>query len=159
MFSKPQSQHQWFDDLIGEWEFTHECIMGPDSPPTKAAGKLTARSLGGLWVILEGCGDSSDSGAWSSIMTLGFDTIKNRYVGTFIGSMMSNLWVYDGTMSDCGKELRLEVEGPAFDGSGMAKYRDIVEIVDRDHWNLKSQILVDDKHWQQFMMGEHRRVN
>ena len=91
-------------------------------------------------------------------MTLGFDPQKDRYLGTFVGSMMTHLWIYDGQLDGSGRRLVPDVEGPKFDGSGMAKYQDIVEIVGRDHWILKSQMLGDDGQWHQFMEGHHHRM-
>lgn len=158
MFSKPQSQHEWLMSLVGDWDFTHECIMGPGQPPTQTPGKASCRALGGLWVVIESSGQS-EQGSWSSIMSLGFDEKKDCYVGTFIGSMMSNVWVYEGQREgDGGKQLVLNVEGPAFDGNGTAKYQDIVEIFDRDHWALYSQILLPDGSWSRFLNGQHHRV-
>ena len=52
MFAKPQSEHQWLDQLVGEWTFEHECQM-PDGSTSNAPGKMTCRSLGGLWLICE----------------------------------------------------------------------------------------------------------
>jgi hypothetical protein len=53
----------------------------------------------------------------------------------------------------------LDAEGPRFDGQGMAHYQDIIEIVDRDYWILRSQVLGDDGQWLQFMEGHQRRVS
>jgi len=159
MFSTPQLEHKWFDDLLGHWDFSHECIMGPGQPPNKASGKLAARSVGGLWIVMEGSGSSPESGNWASIMTLGFDPTKSQYVGTFIGSMMTNLWVYEGSLDASGKVLTLDVEGPAFDGKGTARYQDIIEMISRDHWVLRSQMLGEDNQWHPFMTGHHHRVD
>ncbi|MCL4203640.1 MAG: DUF1579 family protein [Pirellulaceae bacterium] len=159
MFAAPQAEHEWFQALLGEWEFTHQCIMGPDQPPSEATGTLTARTLGGLWTTLECRGESPEGGPWSSLFTLGFDPVQNRYVGTFVASMMTHLWLYQGQLDHTGRRLVLDVEGPRFDGLGMAQYQDIFEIVDRDHWILRSQVLGDDGQWMQFMEGHHRRIS
>jgi hypothetical protein len=158
MFAQPQAEHQWFRELLGNWEFSHQCATGPDSPPHTATGKVAVRTLGGLWYLLESSGEVPEGGSWTSLMTLGFDPQRNKYVGTFIGSMMTHLWVYDGQLDASGKILTLDVEGPRFDGSGMVRYQDILEIVSSDHWTLRSHVLGDDGQWQPFMEGHHRRV-
>ena len=158
MFAKPQSEHEWFNSLLGNWTFTHECSMGPDSPPTITTGKVAARSLGGLWILLECEGSTPEDGNWTSLFTLGFDPARERYLGTFVASMMTHLWIYDGSLDDSGKQLILDVEGPAFDGNGMAKYQDIFEIVDENSWVLRSQMLGEDGQWHQFMVGRHQRA-
>ncbi|MCU0874915.1 MAG: DUF1579 domain-containing protein, partial [Pirellulaceae bacterium] len=130
MFAAPQTEHEWFHALLGEWKFTHQCVTGPDQPPVEATGTLTARTLGGLWTILECRGESPEGQPWTSLFTLGFDPTQNRYVGTFVASMMTHLWLYQGQLDETGKRLVLDVEGPRFDGQGMAQYQDIFEIVD-----------------------------
>ncbi len=89
MFAKPQQEHQWLEQLFGQWTFEHECQM-PDGSKSTTQGEMTCRSLGGMRLICESSGESPDGGEWSSIMTLGFDPAINQYVGTFVGSMMAN---------------------------------------------------------------------
>ncbi len=156
MFAKPQAEHQWLDQLVGNWDFDHRCTM-PDGSESATPGKMTCRSLGGLWLICESSGASAEGGPWSSIMTLGFDPTQHQYVGTFIGSMMSNLWPYSGVLDPSGKKLPLESEGPKFDGTGTGKYRDTIEIVGADTWLFSSEMLTDDGKWIQFLDGRHVR--
>ncbi len=156
MFAKPQSEHQWLEQLMGNWKFEHDCQM-PDGTTSKARGTMACRSLGGLWVICESSGDSSEDEPWSSIMTLGFDPAQGNYVGTFVGSMMANIWSYRGKLDASGKRLTLDTEGPRFDGEGTCKYRDTIEIVDTDHWRMGSELQTDDGTWVRFMNGEHTR--
>ncbi|TWT93733.1 DUF1579 domain-containing protein [Stieleria varia] len=156
MFSKPQQEHVWLDRLVGQWKFEHECEM-PDGSKTSAQGLMNCRSLGGLWLICESSGDSPD-GQWSSIMTLGFDPTQNQYVGTFIGSMMANIWPYHGVLDPAGNRLPLYSEGPKFDGSGLGKYRDTIETIDADTWLFISEIQTDSGEWKRFMLGSHTRA-
>jgi hypothetical protein len=58
-------------------------------------------------------------------MTLGYDPAKKRFVGSFVASMMTFLWLYDGELDAAQKVLKLDAEGPSFAGEGkMAKYVD-----------------------------------
>lgn len=93
MLAKPEAA-QWLDQLIGEWSFEAEASMGPDQPPHKFAGKEVVRSFGGLWVLCEGQGQIPNGAQSSSLMTLGYDPAKRRYVGTFASSVMPMLWIY-----------------------------------------------------------------
>src|SRR5688572_31098773 len=52
--------------------------------PTRRSSDL--RSLGGLWTVGEGSGDMPGGGTAKTIMTLGYDPQKKRFVGTFIRS-------------------------------------------------------------------------
>jgi Protein of unknown function (DUF1579) len=154
---KPQKQHQWLDKFIGEWTWESECSMGADQPPTKTLGTEVVRSLGGLWIIAEGVGNCPDGSTGKTIMTLGFDPQTNRFVGTFIASMMTHLWPYNGSLDVAEKVLTLDSEGPNFSESAIAKYQDIIEFVSDDHRVLKSQILEDNGKWNHFMTAHYRR--
>ncbi len=66
------------------------------------------RSLGGLWVLCEGRCEMPGGGAGTTVMTLGFDPARGLFVGTFIASMMTHLWLYEG-----GLDPELTVLTPA----------------------------------------------
>lgn len=159
MFAKPQAEHQWLDQFVGDWTVESECIMGPDQPPMKTIGKVHGHSLGGLWCLLEMEGEGPEGGKWTSIMTLGYDPAKGKFVGSFIGSMMANLWVYEGTLDAAKRKLTLDTTGPKFDQNGTTQYQDMVEVVSADHWILSSQMLGDDGSWMPFMTAHHRRIS
>jgi Protein of unknown function (DUF1579) len=157
--AKPQAEHQWLQKLVGEWTSEGEADMGPDKPPMKSKGSERVRSLGGLWVICDGQGEMPGGGQATMVMTLGFDPKKNRYVGTWVGSMMTNMWVYEGTVDPSGKILTLDTTGPSFtDPNKTAKYQDIIEFVTDDHRLLRSRTQGDDGKWNEFMKMHYRRT-
>lgn len=157
-FPEPQSQHLWLQKLVGDWSVESECIMGPDQPPMKTSGREVVRGLGKLWTIGEGSGNTPDGGSCDSVMTLGYDTQGKRFVGTFIASVMTHLWPYDGQLDPTGKILTLNSEGPSFAGDGtMAKYQDIIEFITDDHRTLSAKVLGADGVWQHFMTSHYRR--
>lgn len=160
MMAEPQKEHQWLQKLVGKWTYESECVMGPDQPPMKATGTDTVRSLGGLWVLCEGQGEMPGCGPCTSIMTLGYDPQKKCYLGTFIASMMTHLWIYErGEMDPAGKVLTLPVEGPSMaDPSAMAKYKDVIEFKGANHRTLSSHLLGEDGKWVQFMSASYRRT-
>ena len=59
MFARPQTEHKWLDQLIGEWSFEHVSNL-PDGGMNKAPGTMTCRTLGGLWLICESIGQSRE---------------------------------------------------------------------------------------------------
>ena len=92
-----------------------------------------------------------------SLITVGFDPDKGRFVGSFIGSMMTSFWTYDGALDPDGRALRLRSEGPAFDGSGMAVYEDVIEIVGPDERLLRGRVQGEDGRWSDFMITRYIR--
>ncbi|HYV36063.1 MAG TPA: DUF1579 domain-containing protein [Gemmataceae bacterium] len=159
MQAEPQQEHYWLQKLVGEWTFETEANMGPDQPCAKFQGTETVRTLGGVWVLCEGRGEIPGGGATTTIMTLGYDPAKKRFIGTFIGSMMTYLWIYDGALDAGGKVLTLDAEGPSFTAEGkMVKYQDIIEFKGEDHRELSSQTLGEDGKWHRFMTATYRRT-
>jgi hypothetical protein len=157
MQAEPQAEHQWLTQMVGEWAGEFTCNMGPDQPPMKSTSVEMVRSLGGLWTVAEADGTMPDGGTMKSLMTLGYDPTQQRFVGTFVASMMTHMWVYNGTLDAAKKVLTLDTIGPNFSGDGMVKYQDILEIIDADHRTLKSQLIGPDGKWMQFMSGTYTR--
>lgn len=157
---KPGKEHLWLGKLVGQWTFEGEAAMEPGGPPTKFKGTETVRSLGVLWIIAEGNGECPGGGGEATtIMTLGYDPVKKRYVGTFIGSMMTHLWIYDGELNPAGNVLTLISDGPSFTEEGkMVKYKDVIEIRNDDYRVLSSKVLGDDGKWHGIMTADYRRL-
>lgn len=158
---EPQKEHHWLERLVGEWTYESGAPMEPDQPPGKYTGTESVRSLGGVWILCEGRSDpgASPGETGTMIMTLGYDPGKERFVGTFIGSMMTYLWLYEGELDPTGKILTLDSEGPSFAEEGkMAKYKDVIEIKSDDHRVLSSNYLGDDGEWHHFMTAHYRRT-
>ncbi len=158
MMAEPQKEHQWLQKLVGDWTLEAEATMAPGEPPAKTTGTESVRSIGGLWIVAEGEGEMPGGGAGTSIMTLGYDPQKERYIGTWIGSMMTHLWLYEGSLDADERRLTLDSEGPGMSGDGtLARYQDVIEIKSDDHRVLTSHVLGEDGKWQSFMTVHYRR--
>lgn len=159
MNPEPKPEHAWLNRLVGEWTAQIECPAGPGQPPTTSEMTETVSALGGLWVLSEGRGESPSGEVSHSRMTLGYDPRLGQFVGTFIASVMTHLWIYHGHLDADQRILTLDTEGPDFTGdvSKLVKYQDIIEIVDDNHRILRSQALGDDGQWHQFMIAHYHR--
>jgi hypothetical protein len=155
MQATPEREHRWLQKLVGEWTFETDASA---SASEKASGTERVRQLGDLWVLAEGEGRMPGGVAATTLMTLGYDPAKGRFVGTWIGSMMTHLWVYDGELDPAGRVLTLNSEGPNMTGNGsLSKYQDIIEFRSDDHRVLTARTQATDGRWQQLMMIHYRR--
>ncbi|SFU70687.1 Protein of unknown function [Polaromonas sp. YR568] len=158
----PQKEHLWLQQLLGDWTFTSEMEMAPGQPAMKGGGSESVRAIGGFWVLSEGsCQMPGSDGGDKGIMltTLGYDPKQNAFVGTWVGSMMTNMWVYKGKLDASQKVLTLDTEGPSFSGDGkLARYQDVLTIKNKDERTLHSQVRQDDGSWKRFMIATYRRV-
>ena len=151
----PQKEHEWLQRLVGDWTFEAEWSMAPGEPTQTGTGRETVRPLGGFWIIAEGHSNENDD----SVLTLGFDPDKGRFVGTWVGGMIAYLWVYDGELDAEGRVLTLNTEGHSMtDHAEMAPYQEKIEIVDDGHRIFTSQVKGDDGTWQRFMTTHYRRA-
>jgi hypothetical protein len=154
----PQAQHEWLHKLIGEWTTEIDAECEPGQPAHKSRGTERVRSLGGLWVLAEGQGEMPGGGQATMLMTLGYDPARERFVGTWIGSMMTHMWIYEGTLDADQRVLTLETQGPDFAGGGkLARYRDVIELVSDDERRLTSHMQGEDGQWHPFMCASYRR--
>lgn len=150
-------EHRWLEQLVGEWSVVTEAIVAPGEEPTLDESTESGKSLDGVWVVMEGQG-SMGGDPYRSMMTLGYDPEKGHYVGSFVSTMMPQLWVYDGQMDAAGR-LVLESEGPSFEEEGArTMYRDTIEFENDDVRVMRSTYLDGQGNWQNFMTTTYTRV-
>jgi hypothetical protein len=155
---EPQEEHRWLLKLAGEWTMEAESSMAPGEPPVKSTGIERVRALGDLWIVGESEGEMPGHGPSQAILTLGYDPAKQRFVGTWVGSMMTHLWVYEGRLDAGKKVLTLDCEGPGMAGDGsLMRYQDVIELKSDDHRTLTSHMQGEDGTWQPFMTAHYRR--
>lgn len=157
MGTPPAYGHGWLHRFLGEWDYTGE-FMGPDGQTHIGTGTETVRSLGGYWIMGESRGEMPGGGGEAHcVITLGYDPLRERFIGSWVGSMMWHLSIYDGTLSEDGRELVLESEGPSFTGEGTALYRDVMIWEDADHRRMETSVRGTDGGWTRLMVLRHAR--
>lgn len=151
-------EHAWLQRLVGEWTAEGTAEMSPGEPPQTWTVEETVRAIGEVWIQAEGRGTLPDGSPSLMQITLGYDPQRARFVGTFVGSMMTHLWIYDGSLDADERVLTLDAEGPSMtDPTKTTKYRDIFEIVNADERLLISEVQRPDGTWQKFMTARYRR--
>jgi Protein of unknown function (DUF1579) len=155
---EPQEQHRWLHKLVGEWTYESNVPAHSGQPASKVSGSETVRSLGDIWILAEGRGEMPGAGPATTLLTLGYDPHKKRFVGSWIGSMMTHFWIYDGELDAARRVLTLHSEGPSMADDGtMAEYQDVIELKSDDHRTLTARARGEDGKWTQMMVVEYRR--
>lgn len=158
METQAKKEHAWLKKFIGVWKATGESPMGPDQPAMTWTSTETAVALGDLWIQADSQSTMPDGSQHVMQLTLGYDSNKGRYVGTWIGSMMDYLWVYEGELDAEGRVLTLSTTGPDMSRPGaFAAYRDIVTFVNDNHRILTSNMQDEKGEWHQFMEAHYHR--
>ena len=159
MGTRPVPEHQWLQQLVGEWRVTSEMTMGPDQPAQSAQCTEVVKSLGGLWAFAESNVLLPNGKEMTHCSALGYDVSFKEYRGCNFFSLSSHLWKSVGELSADGKVMTLNCVGPSMTKDGeTANYRDVIEILDADHRTLTSYGQDDNGAWQQFMKAHYTRV-
>jgi hypothetical protein len=162
MQAKPVKQHKWLQQLVGNWVYETEMSMKPGDPPKKFKGKESVSSMGGLWVMAAGSGEMPGGGKATMLMTIGYDPAKKKFVGSWVGSMMHNMWVYEGVLK--GKVLTLSTVGPSWTKDGKvqkgktANYRDVITMVGKNKRLLSSFVQGAGGKWTPMMTAHYTRT-
>jgi hypothetical protein len=144
--------------LAGDWSVLSEAIPGPGQEPVRGESREVARLIGGRWLVAEGSGTVRGR-PFTSILTVGYDAHRERFVATWIDSMQTHLWLYEGTLDDAGTVLTLDTEGPILgDPSRRTRYRETIEIVAANHKRMTSRILGPNGEWFEFARSDYRRT-
>lgn len=153
----PTKDHAWLKQLVGEWDIVFKMNVQPDQPPVESPGTDSVRALGDHWVIAEA--KTTMMGApYNGILSLGFNTQKKHFNGTWIDSFGGHMWVYKGTLNDAGDTLTLETEGPSLEAQGKtARYKEIIQITGKDTRTFTSSMEKSDGSWMRILSAEYRR--
>lgn len=158
MQSSPLPQHAWLQQLVGDWTYESRYSQGSDGPPMLSAGREHVEAFGDLWVVGEMQGTLPDGGAMRGRISLGYDPDKGKFVGTWIGTPMASMFVYEGELDDDERELTLNCTGPSMlDPSRTAHYRDIITLNEDGTRSMRSRFRDDKGNWHEFMHMHFRR--
>lgn len=151
-------QQQWLRRFVGEWTVDGTGDCGQGQPPMTHRGRETVRMIGEHWILCEAHATLGENkGEMTSILTLGYDPAKDRFIGSWIGSPMPFLFTYEGVLRN--NVLPLDTMGPSMVKPGeLARYQDVLEMHEDDRRVLWSQMLMDDGSWKKFMRAEYVRV-
>jgi len=154
---QPQKEHEWLKQLAGEWTLDIQ-VTEPNKDTMKSKGTETSRMIGPFWAVSEVKATMMDM-PFTGSMTLGFDSQQKKYVATWIDSTGDYLWKYDGTLDASGKILTLETTGPCpMQGGKMTRFKDVIEIKDKDHRTLTSHVDFDGKFVQMMTINYTRKA-
>ena len=151
--AKVLKEHEFLERLVGVWDVTASG-MADQQPWTEVV-----RSLHGIWFVAEGSGEMPGGGGpATTILTLGYNAARAKYVGSWIGSMMDYMWVYEGEVESGGNVLSLYTTGPDMENEGkLADYREQIVFTDNDHRIFNSSARQPDGSWKQFMEARYAR--
>lgn len=159
MTTKPMKEHEWLQNLVGEWRTEGTMQMGPDQPPIKGAGREVTKMFGPLWALAEGQSEMPNGATMNYKHFLGWDVSFKEYRGGWMADVSSHLWKQVGELSADGRTMTLDCVGPHMEKDGeTANYRDVIELIDKDHRVMTSHGQDENGNWFQFMRVDFYRT-
>ena len=126
----PGPEQEVFKNDVGVWDAEVESFMEPGQPPTISKGTETSTLLGGLWLV------SQFKSEWmgqpfEGFGTLGYDSARKKYVGTWVDSMSIGYSIVEGSFDPAKKTLTAWMEGPDLSGN-VTRMKETTEWKDAD---------------------------
>jgi hypothetical protein len=125
----PGAPHKVLASMAGSWNTKTKAWMEPKKPPMESPGTCEQKMvLGGRFLQQEYTGDMMGS-PFTGIGVTGCDNHTKKYVSTWVDSMGTSIFFFEGTASPDGKTITQEsrYDGPL---KGPMKWRSVTKIVD-----------------------------
>ncbi len=125
----PGAPHEMLAGLAGKWTTKTKAWMDSDQPPMEGTGTCEQKMLlGGRYLQQEYTGEMTGS-PFTGINVIGYDNHTKKYVSTWIDSMSTGIYYFEGTASEDGKTITQEsrYNDPA---RGPTVWRSVTRIVD-----------------------------
>lgn len=127
----PGAPHKMLASLGGSWTTKTKAWMEADKPPMEGTGTCEQKMLfDGRYLQQEYTGEMMGS-PFTGINLIAYDNHTKKYMSTWIDSMSTGIYYFEGTASANGKTITQEcsyddpVKGPAV-------WRSVTRIVDED---------------------------
>jgi hypothetical protein len=127
----PGAPHKMLASLAGTWTTRTRAWMEPDKPPMEGTGTCEQKMiLEGRYLQQEYTGEMM-GGPFTGINLVGYDNHTKKYVSTWIDSMSTGIYYFEGTASPDGKIITQE---SSYDDPvrGPMDWRSVTRIAD-DH--------------------------
>ncbi len=104
----PGAPHKRLARLTGSWITKTKAWMEPDKPPVESTGTCKQKMLlGGRYLQQEYTGKMMGS-LFKGINIIGYDNHTKKYVSTWVDSMSTGIYFFEGTASPNGKTITQE---------------------------------------------------
>ena len=147
---QPGAAHQMLAGQAGSWKTSTRTWMEPGQPPMESKGTSEQKMiLGGRYLQQEFRADMMGT-VFNGIGITGYDNHKQRYVSTWIDSMSTGIFFFEGSAGPDGKTITQTAlhDDPV---SGPTKWRSVTKIIDSDT-HIFEMFITDKSDKEQKMM-------
>lgn len=140
----PGEQHKLLAKLAGSWVTKTRGFMEPGKPPVESVGTCRQEMvLDGHYLQQTYTGDMMGD-TFTGVNVIGFDSYSGKYVSTWIDSMSTAIYYFEGTASPDGRTItqKCSYTDPL---RGPALWRSVTKIVDDDTLEYEMYITLRGK--------------
>lgn len=127
----PGESHALLASMAGSWRTSTRSYMAPGAPPVASEGSCEQRMiLGGRYLHQEFKGDMMGT-PFTGIGVTGFDNHTRKFVSTWMDSMGTGIYYFEGTLDADGRTMTQECrcDDPI---KGPMTLRSVTRILDED---------------------------
>ncbi len=147
----PGAPHKKLAALAGRWSTKTKAWMEPDKPPMEGTGSCEQKMiLDGRYLQQEYTGDMMGS-PFTGINVIGYDNHSKKYVSTWIDSMSTGIYYFEGEGSGKTITQQCSYDDPV---RGPMVWRSVTRIVDDN--TLKYEMYLTPKRGKEEKMMEMR---
>ena len=118
----------------------------------------TIEPLGELWVVTRAEGPGGEAPV-RSMTTFGYDPALGKFVGSYVDTIQTRMWTYEGFLDESGTVLTFETEGPSMaDPEGTTLYRDQYILEGADTKRIVTSAQDENGAWVQFAEMTGKRL-
>ncbi|MBI4774169.1 MAG: DUF1579 domain-containing protein [Deltaproteobacteria bacterium] len=132
----PGAPHKLLASMAGSWTTRSKMCMDPDKPPMESTGSSEQKMiLGGRYLQQEFTGDMMGS-PFTGLGFAAYDNHTKKYVSTWMDSMSTGIFFFEGTAGADGKTITQEsdYDDPV---KGPMKYRSVTRIVNANTFEFQ----------------------
>ena len=147
----PGAPHQLLARMAGSWDVRSSCTMEPGKPPMESTGTSEQKMiLDGRFLQQEFAGDMMGS-PFTGIGFVGYDNHTGKYVSTWMDTMGTGIYYFEGTADADGKTItqKCNYDDPV---QGPVEWRSVTRIVDDD--TLEFEMYSTDQSGNEQKMAE-----
>jgi hypothetical protein len=127
----PGASHKLLASRAGTWNTTTNEWMDPNLPPEESTGSCTHTMVLGGRFLQQECTGTMMGQPFNGMGVTGYDNHTKKYQATWMDSMGTGMYVFEGSAGDDGKTITMEghYDDPM---AGPMKLRALTKMIDRD---------------------------
>lgn len=137
-YGAPGPEHAVLARRVGSWHVTVQSWRAPGATPRESNGTARWQALLGGRFFEEQFEIVTPDGTYSAIGVAGFDTIRRRYVSTWIDNEGTAILHSTGTADPTGRVLTFASDSPDPVRGEVHQIRTVETEVDADTWTMEA---------------------